>query len=303
MVVDDVEDDADPEGVRPIDEGAEVVGRAVEPGRREQVDAVVAPAEPAGEVVHGHDLDDGDAQIGEVRQLAARRCPGPLGREGADVQLVDDLALEPHALPVRVRPRHRRRIDHLRWPVRPLRLVAGGGVGVERLVVVEPEPIQRAMASGGSGPREITARLGRERDHRARDVGAAGLALDHEVHRLAPRRPYPELDATARQNLRPDGQPAGALHLVMHDRHSRSVEARWPRSNARRTVTAADRAVKMNLSCPREWRMSTERTDVGVENDRSEHPSPLTSRCRAVSGARAACGGPARGAASRTAWG
>ena len=48
MVVDDVEDDADAEPVRRIDEAAQIVRAAVEAGRREQVDAVVAPAESPG---------------------------------------------------------------------------------------------------------------------------------------------------------------------------------------------------------------------------------------------------------------
>ena len=50
MVVDDVEDDGDAERMRAVDEAAEIVGPAVEPGRREEVDAVIAPAEPAREI-------------------------------------------------------------------------------------------------------------------------------------------------------------------------------------------------------------------------------------------------------------
>ena len=53
MVVDDVEDDADAEPVRRIDEAAQIVRAAVEAGRREQVDAVVAPAESPGNSLTG----------------------------------------------------------------------------------------------------------------------------------------------------------------------------------------------------------------------------------------------------------
>src|SRR5207237_9784236 len=45
MVVDDVEDDGDAKPVGAVDEGAELVGAAVETGRREQVDPVIPPAE------------------------------------------------------------------------------------------------------------------------------------------------------------------------------------------------------------------------------------------------------------------
>ena len=45
VVVDDIEDDAEFEGMGAVDKAAHVVGCTVEPGRREQIDAVVAPAE------------------------------------------------------------------------------------------------------------------------------------------------------------------------------------------------------------------------------------------------------------------
>ena len=59
----------------PVHEAAEVVGRAVEPGRGEQVDAVVAPAEAAGEVGDRHDLEHGDPERGQLGQLAPPRPP------------------------------------------------------------------------------------------------------------------------------------------------------------------------------------------------------------------------------------
>ena len=57
MVVDDVEDDPEAEPVGRVDEAPQVVGRAVEMRRREQVDAVIAPAEAARELVDRHHLD------------------------------------------------------------------------------------------------------------------------------------------------------------------------------------------------------------------------------------------------------
>ena len=83
--------------MRAIDEAAQIVRRAVEPRRREQVDAVVAPAELAGELGDRHHLDDRDAESRERRQLLRGRRPRALRREGADVQLVDHLARRRHA--------------------------------------------------------------------------------------------------------------------------------------------------------------------------------------------------------------
>src|SRR5439155_22736584 len=52
VVVDDVEDHADVQRVRRVDEGADVGGTSVEPRRRPEIDAVLSPAMPDGEVVH-----------------------------------------------------------------------------------------------------------------------------------------------------------------------------------------------------------------------------------------------------------
>ncbi len=79
MVVDDVEDDADAEPVRRIDEAAQIVRAAVEAGRREQVDAVVAPAELARELGDRHHLDQRDAESFEpAAARSAAAAPGAL---------------------------------------------------------------------------------------------------------------------------------------------------------------------------------------------------------------------------------
>ena len=90
-----------PTRVRGIDEAAKIVGRAVQARRREEIDAVVTPAEAAGEIRHGHDFDHRDAELGERGELARRRAPRSFARERADVQLVNDL-------PSRDRPRQSR---------------------------------------------------------------------------------------------------------------------------------------------------------------------------------------------------
>ena len=64
-----------PARVRGIDEPAEIVGLAVEMRRREEIDAVVAPAESSLELGDGHHLEQRDADARELRQLARRRGP------------------------------------------------------------------------------------------------------------------------------------------------------------------------------------------------------------------------------------
>ena len=78
VVVDDVEDDGDAAARARVDEAAEVVGRAVQVRRREQVDAVVAPAEAPVELGDRHQLDHRDADARQLAQLVRGRGPRPL---------------------------------------------------------------------------------------------------------------------------------------------------------------------------------------------------------------------------------
>ena len=90
VVVDDVEDHRQAERVRGVDELLQAVRPAVGGLGRAQVDAVVAPAVRAGELRDRHHLDRRHAELGERLQMRDRAFEGPLGRERADVQLVDD---------------------------------------------------------------------------------------------------------------------------------------------------------------------------------------------------------------------
>ena len=60
VVVNHIKDHPDADCVGDVDEMAEVVRRAVQSGRREQVDAIVPPAECTGELGHGHHFQAGD---------------------------------------------------------------------------------------------------------------------------------------------------------------------------------------------------------------------------------------------------
>ena len=174
VVVHDVEDHSDAERVRAIHEAAQIVGPAVQPRRREHVDAVVTPAEPAGEVGDRHHFDDGNAGMRQLRQLALRGRPRPFACEGADVQLVDHLARQRHAAPAHVGPFEGARIDDLRRAIRARGLKPRSGIGVRMLAVIELELITGAR-TGGHDAAEITAIFGGE--HRLATANDRGHAL------------------------------------------------------------------------------------------------------------------------------
>ena len=129
VVVDDIENDGDPERVGVIDETAEIDRTAVEPSRCEQVDTVIPPAETAREVRHGHDFEASDTEFGQSRQLSLSRFPAALRGEGADMHLVDDELLARPSVPRIVCPVEVLGIDDLRRFVRSTGLKSRRWVG------------------------------------------------------------------------------------------------------------------------------------------------------------------------------
>ncbi len=74
MVVDHIQDHAQPQRVRPIDKAPEIVGAAIDMRRREPLHAVVTPTESAGKFGHRHHFQDRDAGFSQLRQLQPPRC-------------------------------------------------------------------------------------------------------------------------------------------------------------------------------------------------------------------------------------
>ena len=148
VVVDDVERDREAEAVRPVDEPLQRRRPAVRLVHRPRRHAVVPPVPLAGEGLHRHQLDAGDAQLGQVRQARRRRVERPLGGEGPDVQLVEHERLEGQAAEVRVAPGVAAGIEQLRRAVHAARLAARGRVR-QRAAVREHELILGAV--GGAG--------------------------------------------------------------------------------------------------------------------------------------------------------
>src|SRR3954470_1514156 len=73
---------------------------------------------------------------------------GALGREGADVQLIDDPLLPRAAAPIRIAPSMGSGVDHLARPMYVLGLVAGGRVG-------HAQPVRQHEAVARAGARMV----------------------------------------------------------------------------------------------------------------------------------------------------
>ena len=222
MVVDDVQDDGQPMAMRLIHEPAQVVRLAVEAGGREEIDAVVAPAESPGELGDRHHLQAGHPEGRQLAELSRRRRPCALARERADVHLVDHLPVEGGAPPARVRPGELRGVDHAGGAGGALRLRARRGIGIQRVVIVETEAIQRADAGLGRDAREISIALGGERN---------GLSIplvpQHHRHPLRPRRPDAKMHPAVDRALRADREPPPP-HDRSRGRRSRSTASERP---------------------------------------------------------------------------
>ena len=175
VVVDGVEDHADPLGVRGVHQGAQVVRMPVGARGRVEEHAVVTPVPAAREIGQRHDLDGRDAQVLEVVELVDGGEERALAGERADVQLVDDEFVQRHAavaslvLPLVPARRH-----HLRGPVDALRLIARERVGKRAaLVAVEPVLVQVTLAPLRVRALEISVAR-RLQQHGAQDVPLFG---------------------------------------------------------------------------------------------------------------------------------
>lgn len=122
-----------------VDEPAKVIRRAVATRGRKDGDAVVPPVARPRKVGDRHQFYRGHAKIDEIRQPLhhTRKCT--LGREGPDVQLVDDQVTQADAGPLLTRPAKRVGIDDDRRAMDAVGLTARGGIR-ERTFTIEPVP-------------------------------------------------------------------------------------------------------------------------------------------------------------------
>ena len=188
VVVDDVETHPESAGMAGVDEPVQRSGAAVRLVHRVQPDTVVSPAMAAAEAGQRHQLDQGHPQLGAVVESGDGRVEGALGRERANVQLIDHCLVEPHARPVRVGPRVRIRVDGLSRTRRPLGQPPRPGVG-QRLTTVEPYPVP------GAG-RQVAAR---PPPPSVGGLHRLATGAEHQLDPLGPGRPH--LDALHRESV------------------------------------------------------------------------------------------------------
>ena len=144
VVVDDVQERRESLGMAGVDQPLQALRPAVAVLRRVREHPVVSPVPRPRELGDRHDLDGRDAQLAEVAQPGDDAVERPLGREGADVQLVEDQVLAADPLPAAVGPGEPIRPDDRRRPMDPLGLPERAGIRPLG-PAVEPERIATAL--------------------------------------------------------------------------------------------------------------------------------------------------------------
>jgi hypothetical protein len=89
--------------------------------------------------------------------------------------------------------------------VRPVWLEAGGGVGIQGLIVIEPEAVEGAVDRGRNEAREVAIGLSLQLD----GIVMAAVLEDDRSPAVA-GRPYTDMEHRVGQELRSDRQSAGA---------------------------------------------------------------------------------------------
>jgi hypothetical protein len=103
VVVDHVQHHGEAAGVAGGDQALQALRTAVRALDREGQHAVIAPVASPRELRDRHDLHRRDPQVAQAVQMRDDRVKGAFGREGPDVQLVEDVVLEREAAPAPLR--------------------------------------------------------------------------------------------------------------------------------------------------------------------------------------------------------
>ncbi|CAM4231952.1 hypothetical protein DEMA109039_12130 [Deinococcus marmoris] len=180
MVVHHVQQHAQTQPVRGVDEGHQLLGPSVGRVRRVHCHAVVAPAALA--VVSGqrHHLNGRDAQLLQVRQLFLRGPVCSFGCKGADVQLIEHALVQRNTVPVGVLPLIGVGMVHLGLAVYAVWQEAGVGIGHFR--AVQHEQVACARADGQNRLEKAVAQRGH----------GVQRAVHFDLNSRGRRRPDPE---------------------------------------------------------------------------------------------------------------
>src|ERR1700719_4571455 len=87
-----------------INKGTQVVGRTVLMRRCEEIHSIVTPAKFPRKIGDRHHFDNRNSDAGELAQLFRSSLPRAHRGECSDMHLVNDLALQFAAAPLRIGP-------------------------------------------------------------------------------------------------------------------------------------------------------------------------------------------------------
>src|SRR5262245_35121049 len=202
MIVNDVQNDAQAESMRKIDKGAKIIGAAVESGRSEKIDTVIAPSEAAIEIVNRHDFQDGYSQTLQFRELLACRRPGAFGCERADMHFVNHLSFYRQSIPLEVMPEELSGIDDHGWAQRTFGLKSRRGVRYQEFVTVQAIAIEISGFCQRTMPGEISVGFGVQLN----DALGASFATNDDFDFLTAWRPDAKMNLAVFQNFRANGE-------------------------------------------------------------------------------------------------
>jgi hypothetical protein len=222
VIVDHIENHHKPELVRTIDEGLRIFRSPIQPGRREEIDAIIAPAKSARKVGNRHDFDQRNSKARELRELLHGRPPSAFRSKRSKVQFVCHQLVCRPTPPCPIRPREGR-VDDLRRTMRSIGLKARRRIGIR--TVVEFEAVEGAGLRLRDEAGVITVLLRLERE------GGWHAGLAHQFHgdRSRSRGPGSKVRACARNPLRANGKVSTATHSAhVNPCRRRVVSDRFP---------------------------------------------------------------------------
>jgi hypothetical protein len=186
VIIDHVEQDHQLAFVAGVDQPLQPFRPAIDAVRRVEQHPVIAPAAIAPELRHRQELDGRDADIHQAIEIADDAVEGPVEREGAGVQLVEDCLFPGAPLPLGRAPVIASWVHEPARPVHVADLCARGGIG-------HAHPVRQDILVAPIDGNRVGRHLEPAVLHLRHGNGAAAFGVERD-HVLG-RRPKPEARA------------------------------------------------------------------------------------------------------------